>query len=157
MTSTRPYLIRAFYDWIVDNHCTPHVVVNANFEGVEVPKEYVQNSQIILNIAFSAAHGLKLGEDAIEFQARFGGKVRQVYAPHAAVLAIYARENGRGMVFAEDEALALSSASTSLHTTALPQSSLGAGKNNKVSKPSKRPSHLRLVKSEDEDESDKND
>jgi stringent starvation protein B len=152
MTSTRPYLIRAFYDWIVDNQCTPHVVVNAHCAGVEVPEEYIQNGQIVLNIAFSAAHGLKLGEEAIEFQARFGGRVRQVYAPHAAVLAIYARENGRGMVFTEDEELPLSSAPTSGNTTELPQqSSLGAGKNNKLSK---RPSHLTLVKSQDASDKD---
>ncbi len=151
MTSTRPYLIRAFYDWIVDNQCTPHVVVNASFEGVEVPEEYIQNGQIVLNIAFSAAHGLKLGEEAIEFQARFGGRVRQVYAPHAAVLAIYARENGRGMVFAEDEELPLSSPPTPVNSTELPRLPLGTGKNNKLSK---RPSHLSLVKSQDESDQD---
>ena len=103
MTSTRPYLIRAFYDWIVDNHCTPHVVVNASVAGVEVPLEYVDGGQIVLNIAVTAVQGLRLGDQAIEFQARFGGQVRRVYAPVSSILAIDAKENGRGMVFAEDE------------------------------------------------------
>lgn len=141
MTSTRPYLIRAFYDWIIDNHCTPHLVVNASFEGVDVPQEYVQNGQIVLNVAFSAAHGLKLGETAIEFQARFGGRVRQVYAPHGAVLAIYARENGRGMVFAEDDEPPAGSPTPSPQGSALQgKPTLGGNK------PKKRPSHLTVVK-----------
>ncbi len=103
MTSTRPYLIRAFYDWIVDNDCTPHIVVNAGYVAVEVPTEYIEGGQIVLNIAITAVQGLKLGDKAIEFQARFGGQVRKIYAPVAAVLAIYAKENGRGMVFAEED------------------------------------------------------
>lgn len=103
MTSTRPYLIRAFYDWIVDNDCNPYIVINANIEGVNVPLEYVDAGQIVLNIAVSAVNSLVLGDHAIEFQARFGGKIRQVYAPMNAIVAIYAKENGRGMVFAEEE------------------------------------------------------
>ena len=103
MTSTRPYLIRAFYDWIIDNDCTPHIVVNAGFAGVEVPEEYVEGGQIVLNISLAAVQGLRLGEEAIEFQARFGGQVRHVYAPIYSILAIYAKENGRGMVFAEED------------------------------------------------------
>lgn len=103
MTSTRPYLIRAFYDWIVDNDCSPYIVINANIEGVNVPEEYVESGQIVLNVAVSAVNGLVLGDHAIEFQARFGGKIRQIYAPMKSVVAIYAKENGRGMVFAEEE------------------------------------------------------
>lgn len=103
MTSTRPYLIRAFYDWIVDNDCNPYIVINANMEGVNVPEEYIEAGQIVLNIAVSAVNGLVLGDHAIEFQARFGGKIRQVHAPIGAIVAIYAKENGRGMVFAEEE------------------------------------------------------
>jgi stringent starvation protein B len=103
MSSTRPYLIRAFYDWIIDNDCNPYIVINANADGVNVPIEYVEAGQIVLNIAVSAVNGLVLGDQAIEFQARFGGKVRQVYAPIGSVVAIYAKENGRGMVFAEEE------------------------------------------------------
>jgi len=103
MTSTRPYLIRAFYEWIVDNDCTPHIVVNASVANVEVPQEYVEGGQIVLNIAVTAVQSLQLGDEAIVFQARFGGKVRDVYAPVGSILAIYAKENGRGMVFAEEE------------------------------------------------------
>lgn len=103
MTSTRPYLIRAFYDWIIDNNCTPHIVVNATLPDVIVPQEYIDNGQIVLNISMSAVSGLLLGDYAIEFQARFGGKPRRVYAPVRSILAIYAKENGRGMVFAEEE------------------------------------------------------
>jgi len=103
MTPTRPYLIRAFYDWIVDNHCTPHIVVNATAEEVEVPQEYAEGGQIVLNIAVAAVHGLHLGDRAVEFQARFGGRVRRVYVPIQAVIAIYAKENGRGMVFSEED------------------------------------------------------
>lgn len=103
MTSTRPYLIRAFYDWIVDNQCTPHIVVNAGADRVEVPREYVKDGQIILNVAMTAVQGLKLGDNAVEFQARFAGQARRVYAPVKAIIAIYAKENGRGMVFAEEE------------------------------------------------------
>lgn len=103
MTSTRPYLIRAFYEWIVDNGCTPHIVVNTTITGVEVPNEYIENEQIVLNIAANAVQGLSLGDKAIEFRARFGGQVRRIWAPMASILAIYARENGRGMVFAEEE------------------------------------------------------
>jgi stringent starvation protein B len=103
MTSTRPYLIRAFYDWIVDNDCTPYIVINSSEVDVDVPKEYVEDGQIVLNIAMSAVNGLILGDHAVEFQARFGGKIRRVYAPVPAIIAIYAKENGRGMVFAEEE------------------------------------------------------
>lgn len=103
MTSTRPYLIRAFYEWIVDNSCTPHLVVNATMPDVVVPQEYIENGQIVLNISVTAVSGLLLGDYAIEFQARFGGKVRKVFAPVKSILAIYAKENGRGMVFAEED------------------------------------------------------
>jgi len=103
MTSTRPYLIRAFYDWIVDNDCTPHIVVNAELPKVDVPKEYVEGGQIVLNVSVAAVQGLRLGDQAVEFQARFSGQVRRVYAPVTSILAIYAKENGRGMVFAEED------------------------------------------------------
>ena len=103
MTSSRPYLLRALYEWILDNQCTPYVVVNANREDVQIPRAYVKDGQIVLNIAPTAVVGLKLDNDALEFNARFGGVAMQVYAPISAVLGIYARENGRGMIFeAED-------------------------------------------------------
>lgn len=103
MTSTRPYLIRAFYDWIIDNQCTPYLVVKTDVAGVDVPQEYAQGGQIVLNIAMNAVQGLVLGEYAIEFQTRFANQIRSIYAPTSAIVAIYAKENGKGMVFPEEE------------------------------------------------------
>lgn len=103
MVSTRPYLVRAFYEWIVDSDCTPHIVVNADFQEVEVPREFVEGGQIILNISMAAVQELELGNDAITFKARFSGVAHEVFVPVPAVMAIYARENGRGMVFSEED------------------------------------------------------
>lgn len=103
MISTRPYLIRAFYEWIVDSSCTPHIVVNAEEKDVEVPRAFVEAGQIVLNIAMPAVQNLSLNNDAVSFQARFGGVAHDVYVPVHAVMAIYARENGRGMVFSEED------------------------------------------------------
>lgn len=102
MTSSRPYLVKAFNDWILDNHCTPHVVVDASLPGVQVPAQHVANGQIVLNISPSAVNGLLIGDVALEFSARFGGVPMQVYIPLQAVVAIYARENGEGMVFGSE-------------------------------------------------------
>lgn len=102
MTSSKPYLIRAFYDWITDNQLTPYIVVKANVFGCQVPIEYVKEGQIILNIAGHVVHGLSLGNDAVEFKARFSGVPRQIYAPMPAIVAIYAKENGQGMAFPEE-------------------------------------------------------
>lgn len=102
MTSTRPYLIRALYEWIEDNGLTPHILVNAELPGVEVPKQHVRDGQIVLNINSIAVRDLRLGNEWIEFNARFGGVARTVHIPIAAVLAIYARENGHGMAFGEE-------------------------------------------------------
>lgn len=103
MTSSRPYLVRAMYQWIVDNGMTPHLLVDAGAEGCMVPTEHVQDGKIVLNIAPMAISGLTLGDDDITFSARFGGKSQSIQAPVQAVLAIYARENGQGMMFSEDE------------------------------------------------------
>ncbi len=102
MTSSRPYLIRAIYDWIVDNYLTPYLLVNAEAEGVVVPEQYIEDGKIILNINPSAVHGLQLGNDAVMFSARFSGQSMDLMVPITAVMAIYARENGRGMVFNEE-------------------------------------------------------
>jgi stringent starvation protein B len=101
MTSNRPYLIRALYEWITDNGLTPHLLVNAELPNVEVPQRYIHEGRIVLNINSSAVHDLKLGNDLIEFSARFAGMSRLVRIPPVAVMAIYARENGQGMVFGE--------------------------------------------------------
>jgi stringent starvation protein B len=100
MTSSRPYLIRALYEWIVDNNLTPHIVVYAHSGNVSVPQEYVnKDGQIILNIAPRAVSALSLKDDAIAFNARFGGIPTDIYVPSYAVLGIYAKENGQGMMF----------------------------------------------------------
>ena len=103
MTSSRPYLIRAIHAWIVDNGLAPHLLVNVTGPEVNVPAQFVQNGKIILNTSLSAAHSLDIGNEMIEFNARFGGVATQVSIPISAVLAIYARENGQGMVFNELE------------------------------------------------------
>lgn len=102
MTSTRPYLIRALYDWIIDNDFTPHLLVDAEQDGVAVPVEHVHEGRIVLNINPSAVQGLELGNDWIQFNARFGGQARNVRLPITAVMAIYARENGQGMAFGSE-------------------------------------------------------
>ena len=100
MTSSRPYMIRALYEWIVDNNCTPYILVDAHASDVEVPQQHVnKEGQIVLNIAPSAVMGLSLENQAIRFNARFGGIPTDIYVPCRAVLGIYARENGQGMVF----------------------------------------------------------
>ena len=97
-SSTRPYLIRALHDWCTDNGLTPYVAVYVD-ASVQVPMEYVKNNEIVLNVSFEATSGLKLGNDFIEFRARFGGVPRDIVVPVDHVVAIYARENGQGMAF----------------------------------------------------------
>ncbi|WP_041522523.1 ClpXP protease specificity-enhancing factor [Gilvimarinus agarilyticus] len=100
MTSSRPYMIRALYEWIVDNNCTPYLLVNAHATGVEVPQEHInKDGQIILNIAPASVAELNMLDDSVSFSARFGGVPRDLFIPCYAVLGIYARENGQGMVF----------------------------------------------------------
>lgn len=96
--STRPYLIRALYEWCTDNGLTPYVAVQVD-ESVQVPREFVKNNEIVLNISFDATSSLKLGNEFIEFKARFGGVAREIVVPIQRVIAIYARENGQGMAF----------------------------------------------------------
>lgn len=97
-TSTRPYLIRALYEWCTDNGLTPYVAVRVD-DSVQVPREYVNDGEIVLNISYDATSALQLGNDFIEFKARFGGKPREILVPVGRVIAIYARENGQGMAF----------------------------------------------------------
>ena len=97
-SSTRPYLIRALYEWCTDNGFTPYVAVQVD-DTVQVPREYVKNGEIVLNISFDATSSLKLGNDFIEFKARFAGTAREISVPVGRVIAIYARENGQGMAF----------------------------------------------------------
>lgn len=99
MTPNQPYLIRAYYEWIVDNDLTPHLAVDAQQEGVEVPREHVKDGQIILNVSPSACGDMQMGNEWIMFNARFSGASRRLIVPVTAVLAIFARENGAGTVF----------------------------------------------------------
>lgn len=103
MTSNKPYLIRAFYDWIVDNDLTPYILVDASNPNVQVPREHVQHDRIVLNISPSATRGLLLENDRIVFTARFSGQTEQIFVAPNAVLEIYAKENGRGIAFSVDE------------------------------------------------------
>lgn len=109
MTPFRPHLLRAFYDWLVANGLTPHLVVDAEYPGVKVPRQYVKDGQIVLNINPSAVGNLQLGDLEISFSARFGGSPFAVRVPIGAANAIYARENGAGTVFNEEPALAATS------------------------------------------------
>ncbi|MCT9845374.1 ClpXP protease specificity-enhancing factor [Leclercia sp. 29361] len=104
LSPRRPYLLRAFYEWLLDNQLTPHLVVDVTLPGVQVPMEYARDGQIVLNIAPRAVGGLELANDEVRFNARFGGVPRQVSVPLAAVLAIYARENGAGTMFEPEAA-----------------------------------------------------
>jgi stringent starvation protein B len=104
MTPRRPYMLRAFYEWLVDNELTPHLVVDATMPGVRVPMEFVQDGQIILNLVPRAVGNLEMGNEAVTFNARFGGRPHSVIVPLYAVQAIYARENGAGTMFEPEDA-----------------------------------------------------
>lgn len=108
MTPRRPYLLRAFYEWLVDNDLTPHLVVEADLPGVRVPDQFVQDGQIILNVAPRAVGNLEMSNEAVTFSARFGGKPHSVIVPLYAVQAIYARENGAGTMFEPEDAYQIS-------------------------------------------------
>ena len=102
LNSSRPYIIRAIYEWIVDNDCTPHLLVDVEIEGVEVPQAYVSDGQIVLNVSPTAVVGLDMGNEYIYFNGRFGGVATDINVPIKSILGIYARENGQGMVFDTD-------------------------------------------------------
>jgi len=102
VSSNRPYLIRALYEWLLDNELTPHLLVDAEQDGVLVPTQFVDQGRIVLNIGQTAVRSLELGNELITFNARFSGKPMDVMVPPSAVLGIYARENGRGMLFPDE-------------------------------------------------------
>ncbi|MBY5969348.1 ClpXP protease specificity-enhancing factor [Halomonas denitrificans] len=105
MKSSRPYLARALYEWLLDNELTPYIVVDAEYDNVEVPRQFVQNGQIVLNLGPSAVRDLHMGNDMIRFSARFSGKSELLFVPIPALIALYARENGVGMVFGHEPEL----------------------------------------------------
>lgn len=130
MSSNKPYLVGAFYDWISDNDLTPYIVVDVNVYGVLVPMAYVNDGQIVLNIASSAVGSIALGADAIEFSARFGGKLEQMTVPYGAVAAIYAKENGAGTSFPiehpSDDEIAVKDSVDNIAKTSKPKPSLSS-------------------------------
>ena len=133
MTPSRPYIMRALYEWIVDNDCTPYLLVDARRPGVEVPSQYVKDGQIVLNVSPSAVIELLIGNEWISFNGRFGGTPTDILLPVGAVIGIYACENGQGMVFEAEE---------SPEPPDDPSGDDGAGA---TSKPEGRPS-LKIVK-----------
>ena len=103
MKSNRPYLLKAFYEWIVDSDCTPYIAVDAHFPGVEVPQEFVTDGQIVLNIAPRAVSNFDMNHQSVSFSTRFGGIPISIMVPVAAIVGIYAHENGQGMVFEPED------------------------------------------------------
>lgn len=102
MSSTKPYLIRAFYEWILDNDMTPLILVDTDYEDVDVPTHYIRDGQIVLNISMTAVKELVINNDAISFDARFDGRAYNIYVPVESIVAIYTRENGKGTIFQEN-------------------------------------------------------
>jgi len=103
MTSLKPYLIRSIYEWIIDNELTPHLLVDAENSNAVLPLQLIEDGKIVLNIRPQAIQGLILGNDEIQFSARFSGKPMNIVASVAAVMAIYAKENGKGMIFDQED------------------------------------------------------
>ncbi|GGP78361.1 ClpXP protease specificity-enhancing factor [Shewanella ulleungensis] len=153
ITPNRPYLLRAYYEWLMDNHLTPHVVVDAFVKGTQVPQQFVKDGQIVLNIATGAVANLHMTNDAVEFNARFGGVPQNVFLPMASIVAIYARENGAGTVFdmedaymIEDEHDELSSVPSSVKSAEEPTTTPKTTKSSSSDDKAKRRSHLTVVK-----------
>lgn len=149
MTSQRPYLLRALYEWIVDNGMTPHVLVNAGVPGVRVPAHTIKDGQVVLNIADRAVAKLTMDNDGLRFSARFGGVSQNVVIPMAAVVAVYARESGMGMALPEDP----NPASATDQPCPDPKPGVSAGEDESrpggqddAPDPPKRGGHLRIVK-----------
>ena len=147
MTSHRPYLLRALYEWVVDNGMTPHVLVDATLPGVRVPMQSVKDGRIVLNIAERAVGWLRMDNDALRFSARFGGVSQSVLVPLEAVIAVYSRETGQGMALPEDPRAAPASMATEPAIASekeLPEPD-DSGPDS-PSEPPKRGAHLRIVK-----------
>jgi stringent starvation protein B len=136
MSSNRPYLLRAVYEWISDNGLTPYLLVDARQPGVRVPAHAVKDGQVVLNVAMRAVAELEMGNEAVRFSARFNGVSQQVYVPVLAVLAVYAQENGQGMMFPPEAAAPAAAADTSE----------AAGTSPEPDKPQRKGPQLRVVK-----------
>ena len=152
MSSQRPYLLRALYEWVVDNGMTPHVLVDATQPGVRVPAHAVKDGRIVLNIAERAVGGLRMDNDALRFSARFGGVSQSVLVPLHAVIAVYARETGQGMALPDDPRAASApmaadpATATATEADVPPPGDKGPDGPDSPSEPPKRGGHLRIVK-----------
>lgn len=150
MTSNRPYLLRAFYQWIVDNECTPYIVVEADLPHVQVPPQTVRDGQVVLNISPSAVQNLLLEDEQVTFSARFGGVPFEVYIPVYAISAVYARENGAGTMFPPEEIPELSKADSDEQveepTISVVETSSEAKSETPSDKPKNKGSHLKVIK-----------
>lgn len=147
MTSQRPYLLRALYEWVVDNGMTPHLLVDARSPGVRVPAHAVKDGQVVLNIADRAVGHMRMDNDGIRFSARFGGVSQNVVVPMAAVIAIYARETGQGLALPVDTVAAPAPMQDTLATSpATADAVADAPPPEDAPEPPKRGNHLRVVK-----------
>lgn len=150
MTSNRPYLLRAFYQWIVDNECTPYIVVEADLPHVEVPPQTVRDGQVVLNISPTAVQSLLLEDKQVTFSARFGGVPFEVYIPLYAISAIYARENGAGTMFPPEEIPEHDEPQSAEEVESTPMAVIETSSELKddegKTKPKKKGSHLSVVK-----------
>uniref|UniRef100_E6XNG3 Stringent starvation protein B n=1 Tax=Shewanella putrefaciens (strain 200) TaxID=399804 RepID=E6XNG3_SHEP2 len=142
LTPNRPYLLRAYYDWLMDNQLTAHVVVDAFVKGTQVPQQYVKDGQIVLNIAAGAVGNLQISNEFVEFNARFGGVPQQVLLPMASIIAIYARENGAGTVFDVEDAYLMEDEAESVLSVV----DVTDKPKDPTDQPPKRRSHLTVVK-----------
>lgn len=144
MSSNRPYMLRAMYDWINDNDMSPYLLVNARVPGVRVPAHVIADGQVVLNVAARAVGALDLGNEWIRFDARFGGVSHRIEVPIGALLAVYAKESGQGMMFPAEDA---TSGDAGVAGDAAPAITEGAGSAGESGKPApKRGAHLRVVK-----------
>ena len=135
LTPTRPYLARAIYEWICDNNLTPHLLVDATQPNTMVPEQFIQDGQIVLNLAPHAVHKLNMNNNTITFSARFGGVSRDIYIPLNAVIGIYARENGQGLFFDPNE----------YEDIQIPEDTLKSTTQAEETKPTKKKPSLRLL------------
>lgn len=142
MSSNRPYLLRAIYDWISDNNLTPYILVDAGFAGVRVPPQVIKNGQVVLNLAMRAVVNLDMGNEWISFQARFSGVSQSIQIPVTAVLALYAQENGQGMMFPADE----EGGDTPPPLAPQPDAPAPAPAEGSGNKPKRGAPHLRVIK-----------
>ncbi|EMB8478360.1 ClpXP protease specificity-enhancing factor [Providencia rettgeri] len=158
MSPRRPYLLRAHYEWLLDNDMTPHLVVDVTVPDVNVPMEFARDGQIVLNVAPRAVGNFEITNEEVRFNARFGGVPRQVYVPMSAIMAVYARENGAGMMFEPETAYDAELSSgvedieepedniTLVHEADLPDESSQEPSGDEPSRPPKGRPALRVVK-----------